>query len=160
MGWFHDLGNKIKGEVHSIGKKISEAGHRAAKVVHKVAPVVKDIAGKVSSVAGAVAKGAEMAAPFVQEIPVVGEVVDVAAAGGELVSKVASGVEEGAEIADKLAQEVNSGKAIERGRSAAKSAGMSALSAVASREKTAQEAATGAGKEIFNKFVGHNVFSG
>tara|TARA_R100000773_G_scaffold39976_1_gene35713 strand:- start:1768 stop:2250 length:483 start_codon:yes stop_codon:yes gene_type:complete len=160
MGWFHDLGNKIKGEVHSIGKKLSEAGHRAAKVVHKVAPVVKDIAGKVSSVAGAVAKGAEMAAPFVQEIPVVGEVVDVAAGAGELVSKVASGVEEGAEIADKLAQEVNSGKAIERGKSAAMSAGMSALEDVASKRKGIKDAATGAGKEVFNKFVGHNVFSG
>ena len=160
MGWFHDLGNKISGEIHSIGTKIHNAGNKAAKFVHKVAPTIKKVAQDVSGVAGKVASVTEAALPFVQEIPVVGEVVDVAAGAGELVSKVASGVEEGAEIADKLAQEVNSGKAIERGKSAAMSAGMSALEDVASKRKGIKDAATGAGKEVFNKFVGHNVFSG
>ena len=48
MGWFHDLGNKISGTVHSIGNKLHDAGKKAAKFVHKVAPVVKEVAGDIS----------------------------------------------------------------------------------------------------------------
>ena len=164
MGWFHDLGNKIKGEVHSIGNKLHEAGNKAAKFVHKVAPVVKDIAGKVSAVSGAVAKGAEMAIPFVEEIPVVGEVADAVAVGGEALSKGAAGVAAVAGTADKIAQDVLSGKAIERGTAAAKSAGIKALGDIASQRSRTGRAPTGSdvksaamdvGKAALTKFIGN-----
>ena len=68
MGWFHDLGNKISGEIHSIGTKIHNAGNKAAKFVHKVAPTIKKVAQDVSGVAGKVASVTEAALPFVKEI--------------------------------------------------------------------------------------------
>ena len=163
MGWFHDLGNKIKGEVHSIGSKIHEAGNKAAKFVHKVAPKIKEVAQSVAGVASKVATGAEMALPFVQEIPVVGEVADVIAAGAEGVAGIAGGVASAAGTADRIAQDVSSGKAIERGTAAAKSAGMSALGNLASQKSRTgrgptgadvKSAAMGVGKTALSKFIG------
>tara|TARA_E500000318_G_C3561202_1_gene213519 strand:+ start:2100 stop:2594 length:495 start_codon:yes stop_codon:yes gene_type:complete len=164
MGWFHDLGNKIKGEVHSIGNKIHNAGNKAAKFVHKVAPKIKEVAQEVSGVAGKVASVTEAALPFVQEIPVVGEVADAVAVGAEGIAGVAGGVASAAGMADKLAQDVTSGKAIERGTAAAKSAGIQALGQLASqRSRTGKaptsadvkSAAMGVGKTALNRFVGN-----
>lgn len=163
MGWFHDLGNKIKGEIHSIGNKIHEAGNKAAKFVHKVAPKIKEVAQDVAGVASKVATGAEMALPFVQEIPVVGEVADVVAAGAEGVAGIAGGVASAAGKADRLAQDVTSGKAIERGTAAAKSAGIQALGNLASQKSRTgrgptgadvKSAAMGVGKAALTKFIG------
>lgn len=163
MGWFHDLGNKVKGEVHSLGNKIHNAGQKAAKFVHKVAPVIKDVASTISKDAGMVGSVAETALPFVAEVPVIGEVAGAVAAGAEAVSGVAGGVAGLAGKADDLAKDVSSGKAIERAKKGLKAEAMGAFEDLAFKGATTGKRATAEdvkksamsiGKGAFNRFVG------
>mgnify|MGYP003634745277 CR=1 FL=1 len=58
MGWFHNLGNKVKGTVHTLGNKIHKAGTKAAKFVHQVAPKIESIATTIADDAGIVGEAA------------------------------------------------------------------------------------------------------
>ena len=163
MGWFHDLGNKVKGEVHSLGNKIHNAGQKAAKFVHKVAPVIKDVASTISKDAGMVGSIAESALPLVAEVPIVGEVVGGIAGAAELVGGAAGGVAGLAGRADSLAQDVSSGKAIERAKAGVKKEATDAFIGLATQGARTGNRATGAdvkksaksiGSGAFNRFVG------
>lgn len=163
MGWFHDIGNKIKGEVHSLGNKINKAGSKAAKFIHKVAPVIKDVASTISKDAGIVGGVAEAALPFTAEIPLLGEVVGGLAAGAEAVSGAAGMVSRGAGKVDSLTSDIQSGKAIERAGKGVKSAAMGSLlnlSTQGARTGTSatrgdvKKEASKIGMGAFNRFVG------
>jgi len=163
MGWFHDIGNKIKGEVHTIGKKLHNAGNAAAKFVHKVAPVIKDVAGIISKDAGMVGSVAEAALPFTAEIPGVGEVVAGIAGAAEAVSAGAGLVSSTAGRVDNLTTDIQSGKAIERASKGVKAAALGSVMNLATQGgRTGKKATRGdvkseaskIGMSAFNRFVG------
>tara|TARA_R110000824_G_scaffold85588_1_gene212601 strand:+ start:539 stop:901 length:363 start_codon:yes stop_codon:yes gene_type:complete len=101
--WVHNLGGKISGEAHRVGNKIHHSVHQGAKFVAKHADAVSNIADKVSKVAGVVGKVASAALPFTAEIPILGEIVGAAAAGGKVIERGASAVSKGAKIAGRVA---------------------------------------------------------
>lgn len=110
MGWWGQLGTKIKNSASALGTKawdgVKAVGHKIdegvdyvidhSDTIKKVADTVGDVAGKVGNVAKVVAKGAESALPFTAEIPIVGEVVGGVAGLAEGVSGVSSLVGKGA----------------------------------------------------------------
>tara|TARA_R110000803_G_scaffold153079_1_gene217994 strand:- start:169 stop:528 length:360 start_codon:yes stop_codon:yes gene_type:complete len=102
--WVHKLGDKVSGAAHRVGNKIHHGIHQGAKYVVKHADAVSNIADKVSKIAGVVGKVASAALPFTAEIPIIGEVVGAAAAGGKIIERGASAVSKGAKIAKKVGQ--------------------------------------------------------
>lgn len=99
----HNLGHKISDAGHRIGQKIRHGAHQGAKFVSKHADQVSKVANVVGKVAGVVGKAASAALPFTAEIPVVGEIVAGAAAGGKVIEKGAKAVSKGAKIAKRVA---------------------------------------------------------
>ena len=108
MGWLNRLGSAITSGGQRLGHAVHQAGDAAVRLIDHVAPVVERAAGKVANVAGTIAKGAAMAIPFVQEVPVVGAVVDAVAAGAKAVQGAALGVRKGAQFAEKSTKAVRS----------------------------------------------------
>lgn len=100
----HKLGHKIGGAAHRAGVKLHHNLHQGAKFVAEHADKVADVAGSVSKVAGMVGKVASAALPFTAEIPVLGEVVAGAAAGGKIIERVAQGVSRGSRMAGKASR--------------------------------------------------------
>ena len=101
--FLHKLGGKVSGAAHRVGNKIHHGIHQGAKFVAKNADAVSNIADRVSQVAGVVGKVASAALPFTAEIPIVGEIVGAAAAGGKVIERGASAVSRGAKIAKRVA---------------------------------------------------------
>ena len=112
MAWYNRLGNAITGGVQKLGQAVHHGVDSAVRLVDKVAPKVESIAGRVAQVAGVVGKVASAALPFTAEIPVVGEVVGVVAAGAKGVQAGARAVKRGAQFAEQASAAV---KRIERG---------------------------------------------
>lgn len=160
MGWFHNLGNKVKGAVHTLGNKIHKAGTKAAKFVHQVAPKIESVATTIADDAGIVGDIAEAALPFTAEIPILGEVVGAVAAGGEAVSKVARGVEYGAELAEAATSGIERVSAGAKGD--AKKFGRDVITKAAERSRQGgaltkddlRGVAGGVASGAFNRFVG------
>mgnify|MGYP003650728109 FL=1 len=98
MSWFHDLGKKVSSAAHRLGHKVTHAVHQGVKGVVKHSEDISRIAGKVGKVAGIVGKVASAALPFTAEIPILGEVVGAAAAGGKAIEKVSAAVQKGANL--------------------------------------------------------------
>jgi len=108
MGWLNRLGSAITSGGQRLGHAVHQAGDAAVRLIDHVAPVVERAAGKVANVAGTIAKGAAMAIPFVQEVPVVGALVDAVAVGAKAVQGAALGVRKGAQFAEKSTKAVRS----------------------------------------------------
>ena len=108
MGWLNRLGSAITSGGQRLGHAVHQAGDAAVRLIDHVAPVVERAAGKVANVAGTIAKGAAMAIPFVQEVPVVGALVDAVAVGAKAVQSAALGVRKGAQFAEKSTKAVRS----------------------------------------------------
>lgn len=163
MGWFHDLGKKVSGEVHSFGNKLHQAGQRAAKLVHKVAPKIQSVAKEISEDAGIVGNVAAAAIPFTAEIPGVNLAVAGLAAGAEAVSGIAGGVEEGAELAEKATRGIE--RVAAGAKQDVKAVGKGILDTAAARgragEKLSAEDLKGQVRKgataSMNRFVGHTT---
>ena len=108
MGWLNRLGSAITSGGQRLGHAVHQAGDAAVRLIDHVAPVVERAAGKVANVAGRIAKGAAMAIPFVQEVPVGGALVDAVAVGAKAVQGAALGVRKGAQFAEKSTKAVRS----------------------------------------------------
>ena len=108
MGWLNRLGSAITSGGQRLGHAVHQAGDAPVRLIDHVAPVVERAAGKVANVAGTIAKGAAMAIPFVQEVPVVGALVDAVAVGAKAVQGAALGVRKGAQFAEKSTKAVRS----------------------------------------------------
>ena len=108
MGWLNRLGSAITSGGQRLGHAVHQAGDAAVRLIDHVAPVVERAAGKVANVAGTIAKGAAMAIPFVQEVPVGGALVDAVAVGAKAVQGAALGVRKGAQFAEKSTKAVRS----------------------------------------------------
>ena len=100
----HSLGHKISDAGHRIGQKIRHGAHQGAKFISKHADQVAKVSDVVGKVAGVVGKVASAALPFTAEIPIVGEVVAGAAAGGKVIEKGAKAVSKGAKIAGRMSR--------------------------------------------------------
>tara|TARA_R110000823_G_scaffold14275_1_gene47184 strand:+ start:208 stop:570 length:363 start_codon:yes stop_codon:yes gene_type:complete len=104
VSFVNNLGGKVADAGHRLGKQIHHGLHQGAKFVNKHADQVASAASKVGKIAGVVGKVASMALPFTAEIPIIGEVVGAAAAGGKAVEKAANLIERGAKVAKKVSQ--------------------------------------------------------
>ena len=101
----------------SPGKKEESVFKKGWKWVGSHADPIKKAADSVASVAGVVGDVAAAALPFTAEIPIVGEVVAGAAAGGKLIQAGAKGV---SKVAGAAGSAYRAEQAAERGIDAAR----------------------------------------
>ena len=101
----------------SPGKKEESVFRKGWKWVGEHADPVKKAADTVASVAGTIGDVATAALPFTAEIPIVGEVVAGAAAGGKLIQAGAKGV---SKVAGAAGSAYRAEQAAERGIDAAR----------------------------------------
>ena len=114
MGWFNRLGHAITGGVQKLGHAVHHGVDAAVRLVDHVAPQVQHVADTIAKGAGVVANMATAAVPFVQAIPVVGEVVDAVAIGARAAQGVAKGVSAGAKFVQGAANTAKAVRTIER----------------------------------------------